>query len=148
MSVGDTIAGFLERSGISHRRIGDDSFAVALAGEHRLQIGVTLAVSGDDVVLESFFMRAPQENVAAFYEMCLKRNQRARHIAFALDGEGDVFLVGRAPSSVIDEGFLDGWLGAVLIESDGMFKAAIEVGFASYLAADMAWRATQSSQSS
>jgi hypothetical protein len=143
MSTAERIAAFLERSDIPHRRLDDRTFALALAGEHRLQIAVTLTLTDDDVALQSFFMRAPQENRDAFYEMCLKRNARARNIAFAIDADGDVFLVGRLPADALDDARLDAWIGAVLIESDGMFRAAIEVGFASYLEADMAWRAAQ-----
>lgn len=143
MNVTERIAAFLDRSEIPHRRLDDRTFALALAGEHRLRIPVTLVVADDEVTLQSFFMRAPQENRDAFYEMCLKRNARTRHVAFALDAEGDVFLAGRLPIVALDDARLDAWIGAVMVESDGLFRAAMEIGFATYLEADMAWRATQ-----
>lgn len=144
MTAAERIAAFLTRSEIAHVRPDPHTFALAIAGEHRLRIEVTLTVHTDDVSLTSFFMRAPRENREAFYAMCLARNARARAIAFALDADGDVFLVGRLPCAALDDDALDRWLGAVLVESDGMFQTAMETGFASYLEADLAWRAAQS----
>ena len=142
----DDIAAFLTDAEITHRRIDEQTFAVSLRGEHRLAIGITLRLSGTHLHLESFFMRAPQDNRDAFYEMCLRRNARAPGIAFALDAEGDVFLVGRIPRGAVDAPALDALLGAILIESDGMFQRAIETGFATYLEADMAWRARSAAE--
>lgn len=141
LSPADQVEAFLAGAAIPHRRIDDHTFALSLRGDQRHAIGITLRLTATHLHLESFFMRAPQDNREAFFEMCLHRNARAPGVAFALDGDGDVFLVGRLPNEAIDAEALDALLGAVLIESDGMFQRAIETGFATYLEADLAWRA-------
>jgi hypothetical protein len=114
-----------------------------LRGDKKHSITVLLALRERTLALESFFMRRPAENHADLYAMLLRTNMRAYGIRFALDDIGDVFIVARiALESVTDEE-LDRLLGAVLSTADEMFMPAIEVGFASYLARDMAWRAAQ-----
>jgi hypothetical protein len=86
-------------------------------------------------------MRRPQENADRFYELLLRRNARAYGVHFAVDADGDVYLAGRRAAAGLDEDEMDRIVGSILIEADGLFDAAIEVGFASYLEADRAWRA-------
>ena len=142
----DALGSFLTRAEIPFKEAGDGRWAVQLRGERKLTIPVMITEAADDLRFETFFMRRPQENADRFYEMLLRRNMRARGVAFALDGVGDVYLVATLPLDAVDEDRLDKLFGAILVEADGMFTAAIEVGFASYLAADMAWRAKASDQ--
>jgi hypothetical protein len=137
----DTIERFFQQADIPYKRVGDGQWAAQLRGDRKLTIPLGIALSGDRVVFESFFMRRPQENLAEFYEMLLRRNARAYGVHFALDGQGDVFLVGARAAHGLDGEELDRIVGSILIEADGLFNAAIEVGFKSYLEADMAWRA-------
>jgi hypothetical protein len=62
---------------------------------------------------------------------------------FAVDDVGDVHIVGQLPLEAIDADALDRLLGALLQVADETFNAAIQAGFATYLAHDMAWRAKQ-----
>lgn len=137
----ETIERFFEQSDIPYKRVGEGTWAAQLKGDRKLTIPLGVALSGDRVVFESFFMRRPQENLDAFYEMLLRRNARAYGVHFALDAQGDVFLVGARAAKGLDVDELDRIVGSILIEADGLFNAAIEVGFKSYLEADMAWRA-------
>ena len=137
----ETIERFFEQSDIPYKRVGDGRWAAQLRGERKLTIPLGIALSGDRVVFESFFMRRPQENLAEFYELLLRRNARAYGVHFAVDSEGDVFLVGARAAAGLDVDELDRIVGSMLIEADGLFNAAISIGFKSYLEADMAWRA-------
>jgi hypothetical protein len=139
----EALRGFLARAELPHKDAGEGRIAVQLRGERKLTIPVMIAIGTDDVRFETFFMRKPMENRDAFYEMLLRRNMRARGVAFAIDAAGDVYLVGSLPADALDDDRLDRIFGAILVEADGMFDAAIGVGFESYLAADMAWRARQ-----
>ena len=141
MVPADVIEGFLSRSEIPYKRIDENQWAAQLRGDHKLTIPVGVLLAGDRVVFESFFMRKPQENAERFYEMILRRNARAYGVHFAIDADGDVYLVGARAASGIDEDELDRIMGSILIEADGLFEAAISVGFETYLRADMAWRA-------
>jgi len=137
----ETIERFFEQADIPYKRVGDGQWAGQLSGDRKHTIPLGIAISGDRVVFESFFMRRPQENQEEFYEMLLRRNARAYGVHFALDAEGDVFLVGTRSAEGLDVDELDRIVGSILIEADGLFNAAIDVGFKSYLEADMAWRA-------
>ena len=137
----ETIEHFFEQADIPYKRVDQSTWAAQLKGDRKLTIPLGVALSGDRVVFESFFMRRPQENLDAFYEMLLRRNARAYGVHFALDAQGDVFLVGARAAKGLDTDELDRIVGSILIEADGLFNAAIEVGFKSYLEADMAWRA-------
>jgi len=139
----ETIDGFLERAQIEHKKVAENTWIAELHGERKLSIPITLTINGERLTLESFFMRRPQENLDRFYEMLLRRNARAYGVHFALDTTGDVYLVGQRSVTGLDEAELDRIVGAILTEADGMFDAAIRVGFAAYLEADMAWRARQ-----
>lgn len=132
---------FLEHAGVPHRRVAEGTWVAQLAGERKLAIPLTIVLTGDRIAFESFFMRRPLENADRFYELLLRRNARAYGVSFAVDATGDVYLVGRRAAGGLDEEELDRIVGSILVEADGMFDAAIEVGFEHYLQADRAWRA-------
>lgn len=141
MSALDTLEAFCRDAGLAYVREDSGRLGFQLRGERKLTIAV-LAVEGDtDLRFESFFMRKPLESADAFYAMLLQRNHRARGVAFALDAIGDAYLVARLPLAAVTLEELDGLVGAILVESDGMFDAAMRTGFASYLEADLTWRA-------
>jgi len=137
----EVIEGFLQRAGIEAASAGEGRWVAQLAGERKLTIPLSLSIHADTLHLESFFMRRPQENEAKFYEVLLRRNARAYGLGFALDGLGDVYLVGKRSLDGLDEREMDRIIGSLLIEADGMFDAMIEIGFATYLEADRRWRA-------
>jgi hypothetical protein len=137
----ETIDLFLENAEIPFKRVADGQWAAQLHGERKHTIPLGIALSGDRVIFESFFMRRPQENRDDFYELLLRRNMRAYGVHFAVDAQGDVFLVGARAAAGLDENELDRIIGSILIEADGLFDAAISIGFKTYLEADMAWRA-------
>ena len=140
-AAAETIESFFEQADIPYKRVDEGTWAAQLNGERKQTIPLGIALSGDRVVFESFFMRRPQENLDAFYELLLRRNARAYGVHFALDAEGDVYLVGSRAAAGLDVDELDRIVGSILIEADGLFNAAISIGFKSYLDADMAWRA-------
>ncbi len=137
----EVIERFFEQADIPFKRVGDGQWAAQLHGDRKHTIPLGIGLSGDRVMFESFFMRRPQENLDAFYEMLLRRNSRAYGVHFAVDAQGDVFLVGARSAEGLSVDELDRIVGSILIEADGLFNAAIETGFKSYLEADMAWRA-------
>lgn len=139
-AAADALERFLRESEIPFARAGDERWVAQLRGERKLTIPLAMWVTGGALHLESFFMRRPQENAEHLYEILLRRNLRAYVVRFALDATGDVYLVGQMPVGAVTEEELDRVVGALLVEADGLFDAAISVGFATYLAHDMAWR--------
>jgi Putative bacterial sensory transduction regulator len=61
-------------------------------------------------------------------------------VHFALDPLGDVYLVGRLPLSSVTATEIDRLLGCVLSYSDDNFDTALELGFASSIRREWAWR--------
>ena len=60
---------------------------------------------------------------------------------FAIDQMGDVYLVGRLPLAAATPAEIDRILGCVLSYADENFDAALELGFASAIRREWAWRA-------
>jgi hypothetical protein len=137
----EAIERFFEQAEIPFKQVGDGQWAAQLRGERKHTIPLGIALVGERVVFESFFMRRPQEARDDFYELLLRRNMRSYGVHFALDADGDVYIVGARGVTGLNEDELDRIVGSILMEADGLFDAAIAIGFKSYLEADMAWRA-------
>ena len=97
-------------------------------------------VGTHSVHVEAFFCRQPDENHARFYRFLLERNGRTFGVHFALDPVGDVYLVGRLPLQAVTADEIDRLLGCVLSYSDDNFDTALEIGFASSIRKEWAWR--------
>jgi putative sensory transduction regulator len=139
----DVIGSYLADRDIRSERVSPSDWAVLLKGEKKLSITVLLALRERTLAIESFFIRRPAENHADLYAMLLRANMRLYGVRFAIDDIGDVYLVARVPVEAVTDEELDRILGSILVTSDEMFMPTIEVGFASYLERDMAWRAAQ-----
>lgn len=138
-----TITGYLADRDITHQKVSENEWALQLRGEKKLSITVLLALRERTLQVESFFIRRPAENHADLYRLLLRTNMRLYGVRFALDDLGDVYLVARFPVEAVTDEELDRVLGSILSISDELFMPAIEIGFASYLQRDMAWRAAQ-----
>ncbi|GAC1422687.1 MAG: hypothetical protein NVSMB57_15780 [Actinomycetota bacterium] len=139
----EIIASFLRERDISFAADGE-AFSFVVPGDTKHSIGVGFAMSDAGLRVESFFMRAPQENAREVYQMLLARNARGRLAWFAIDAHGDAYLLGFLPRNAVDERSLDELLGEVVSTCDEMFSGIVARGFESYLARDLAWRSKQS----
>lgn len=139
----DALAGMLAELGVPHVREGDDAFLVTLPGERRHRTLVWLVVGPHDVLIESFVCRAPDEHHADVYRYLLQRNAKLRTVAYALDADGDIHLVGRLSVAGLDAAELDTLLGVVLATSDEDFNQILERGFASAIRREWAWRTSR-----
>jgi Putative bacterial sensory transduction regulator len=115
------------------------AYLVKLAGQHKLATMTWLIADRHSLLVEAFFCRQPDENHAQFYRFLLSRNGRMYGVHFALDPAGDVYLVGRLPLSAAAD--VDRLLGCVLSYADENFDKALELGFASAIRREWAWRA-------
>ena len=116
------------------------AYLVRLEGQHKLATMTWLIVGTHSVHVEAFFCRQPDENHAAFYRFLLERNGRMYGVHFAVDPVGDVYLVGRLPLAALSTQEIDRILGCVLTYSDDNFNPALEIGFASSIRREWAWR--------
>ena len=132
---------WLAGAGVQHAdgsRPGE--YVVELPGEAKLRTTVSILVSERALSVSAFVVRSPDENHEAFYRWLLTRNTRLPGIAFALDGLGDVFLVGRLPVQGVDAETVDGLLGGVLATADSCFNDLLALGFLSSIRREWSWR--------
>lgn len=134
------IAGALDEAGLSYERTGPGAFLVTLVGEHKLATVCWLVVGDHSVLVEAFVMRRPDEHHEQLYRLLLSRNSRMYAVAWSLDPNGDVFLVGRLPHGAVTAEELDRVLGSVLSYADDSFDTLLEIGFESSIRREWAWR--------
>ncbi|TDE02546.1 YbjN domain-containing protein [Jiangella asiatica] len=116
------------------------TFSVELPGERKLKTSCGLAVRDHSLVVNAFVARRPDENHEAVFRWLLERNARLSGMAFAVDGVGDIYLVGRLPLHAVTADELDRLLGVVLDTADGSFNTILELGFSSSIRREWAWR--------
>jgi hypothetical protein len=138
--ISRVIADALTEGGIAHEVHGEGQFFVTLPGTHKLATHCWLVVGRHALLVEAFVCRRPDENAEEVYRFLLRRNARMYAVAFSLDQAGDVYLVGRLPLSAVTAQEVDRLLGSVLEYADGTFDALLELGFASSIRREWAWR--------
>jgi hypothetical protein len=124
----------------AYERPKEDHFVVALPGTHKLSTTCSLLVGDHTLSVNAFVVRAADENREAVYRWLLEHNTRLSGIAFALDRLGDVFLIGRVPLAAVTEAEVDRLLGSVLDAADSSFDTLLELGFATSIRREWAWR--------
>ncbi|QBI20256.1 YbjN domain-containing protein [Egibacter rhizosphaerae] len=122
-------------------RVSPTGWDLMLAGDHKRTIPVHLELGEHTLTLQSFFMRAPDENAEELYEYLLRRNLRTYALRFALHPDGDVLLVGVLPHTAVTHEELDRLVGQLLTAADEAFVHALRTGFASYIEREQEWRA-------
>ena len=137
----DTIAAALIENGLEFSSPAQGQFFVRLPGQHKLATNCWLVAGRHALLVEAFVVRKPDENVEEFYRFLLRRNSRLYGVAFAVDKAGDVYLVGRLALHSISAEEIDRLLGCVLQYADESFDPLLEIGFASSIRREWAWRA-------
>ena len=135
-----TIREALDAGGLSYESTGPGHFLVKLEGQHKLATMCWLVAGDHSLLVEAFVMRRPDENHERLYNLLLTRNARMYGVAWSIDVNGDVFLVGRLPLSSVDADELDRLLGAVLSYADETFDTLLEIGYGSSIRREWAWR--------
>jgi Putative bacterial sensory transduction regulator len=130
----------LDNGALTYEETEPGSFFVTLPGTHKLATHCWLVVGKHALLVEAFVVRKPDENVEEFQRFLLRRNARMYAVAFSTDPAGDVYLVGRLPLGGIDEQEVDRLLGSVLQYADDSFDTLLEIGFASSIRREWAWR--------
>ncbi len=134
------LEGFLERAGIVFERSTPDTFVVELPGTRKLKTNVSLTVGPHALTVNAFVARKPDEEAPAVHAWLLQQNRRMYGVAFAIDHLGDIYLTGKVPLTSLNDDELDRLLGSALEYSDGAFNTVLEIGFASAIRREWAWR--------
>jgi hypothetical protein len=134
------IAGVLDGAGLEHEHRGPGSFSITLPGTTKLQTTCWVVVGQYGVLVEAFVCRHPDEAHEDVYRLLLHRNMRLYGVHYALDKAGDIYLIGRLAHHVLVADELDRVLGQVVEAADGDFNTLLEIGFASSIRREWAWR--------
>ncbi len=134
------IAEVLGGAGLEHEHRGPGSFVITLPGTRKLQTTCWVLVGQYGVLVEAFVCRHPDEAHEDVYRLLLHRNTRLYGVHYALDKAGDIYLIGRLAHHALTADELDRVLGQVVEAADGDFTTLLEIGFASSIRREWAWR--------
>lgn len=125
---------------LATERLDPRSWATVLAGEQKRTVPVHLSVGANGLLVQSFFMAAPDEGRDEVFAGLLRRHTRTYTCRFALDDRGDVLLVAVLPLAAVTVEELDRTLGQLLVAADETYPIALRAGFPSYIEREQAWR--------
>jgi hypothetical protein len=134
------IAAALDERELVYQRREEGSFFVTLPGTKKLQTNCWLVLTPHALLVEAFVCRRPDENHEGVYRWLLQRNSRLYGVHYTLDDMGDIHLVGRVALHAVTDDELDRVLGQVLEAADGDFNVLLELGFATSIRREWAWR--------
>lgn len=134
---------FLLDSGYHVEKVSPDFFVVELPGENKLKTIVSLAIGSQSLSVNAFVMRRPDENDAAVHRWLLEQNAKLFAISYAVDHHGDIYVTARLPLGMVDEQTFDQLFGAVHVACDQNFNHLLQIGFASSIKKEWAWRVSR-----
>lgn len=138
--VADLIAAFAKSAELPLESTHPGSYVLTIPGTHKLTSTVGLLVGDLTLSVNAFVARRPDENVEAVYRWLLERNRSMYAVAFSVDQLGDIYLTGRMPLAAITADELDRIIGSVAEYADGSFNTILELGFATAIRREWAWR--------
>lgn len=138
-----TIESALDERELEFSRPRPEVFVVTLPGEAKLTTTAILTVGAHGLRVEAFVCRQPDENHAGVYAFLLRRNRRLFGVSYTIDRTGDIYLVGRIAAESVTDAELDRVLGQTLEAADGDFNTLLELGFATSIRREWAWRTSR-----
>ncbi|MFJ2442487.1 YbjN domain-containing protein [Streptomyces sp. NPDC087658] len=119
------------------------TYVVTLPGTRKLSTTCSLRVGRHALSLNAFVIRHPDENTEAVHRWLLERNLKLYGVGYAVDRLGDIYLTGKLPLAAVAEDEIDRLLGSVLEAADGSFNTLLELGFATAIRKEYAWRVSR-----
>ncbi|MFJ2739352.1 YbjN domain-containing protein [Streptomyces sp. NPDC087440] len=139
----DTLEATLGDADLEWESPSPGSYVVKLPGTRKLSTTVSLIIGRHSLSLNAFVIRHPDENHEAVHRWLLERNLRLYGVSYAIDPLGDVYLAGKLPLAAVTPDEIDRLLGSVLEAADGSFNTLLELGFASAIRKEYAWRVSR-----
>ncbi|WP_457031185.1 YbjN domain-containing protein [Kitasatospora sp. P5_F3] len=132
----------LDEAGVAWEPAATDPYTLVatLPGTRKLATPCALRVGDHTLSVNAFVVRRPDENHEAVYRWLLERNTKLFGVAYAIDALGDVYLAGRLPLEGLTTEVVDRLLGTVLQGADEPFNTLLELGFATAIRREWAWR--------
>ncbi|MGW0879735.1 YbjN domain-containing protein [Streptomyces sp. NPDC002671] len=119
------------------------NYVVKLPGTRKLSTTVSLLVGRHSLSVNAFVVRHPDENEAGVHRWLLERNLKLFGVSYAVDRLGDIYVTARLPLACVTPDDIDRLLGQILDAADGAFNTLLELGFASSIRKEYAWRVSR-----
>ena len=142
-AAAQVIEATLNDAGLTWESPAPGNYVVTLPGTRKLSTTCSLVVGKHSLSLNAFVVRHPDENDAEVHRWLLERNLRLFGVSYAIDSLGDIYLAGKLPLSVVTPEELDRLLCTVLEAADDSFNTLLELGFASSIRKEYAWRVSR-----
>ena len=139
----DAVRSALSDAGVDWEEPAAGTYVVSLPGERKLRTTVALVLGSHSLTVNAFVVRRPDENADGVHRWLLERNARATGLAYAVDRLGDVYVVGRLTLAAVTPDAVDAVLGTVHEMADGAFNTLLELGFATSIRREHAWRTSR-----
>lgn len=133
----------LREAGVSWESPEPGTYVAELPGTRKLKTTVSLRVGRHSLSLNAFVIRHPDENEPAVHRWLLERNLKLYGVSYAVDPLGDIYVTARLPLSTVAPDEIDRLLGQTLEAADGAFNTLLELGFASAIRKEYAWRVSR-----
>lgn len=134
---------FLTSHDLSYEESNSKTFLITLPGEKKQQTHCALIIGDHSLSINAFVIRKPDENEAQVHAWCLQKNAALYGIAFAINELRDIYLVGRLPLTAVTSQEIDRIIGSVLQVADSSFNPLLEIGFATAIRREWAWRVSR-----
>ncbi|WP_406437360.1 YbjN domain-containing protein [Streptomyces sp. NBC_00631] len=134
------IEGVLKDAELEWESPESGTYVVQLPGTRKLKTTVSLLVGRHSLSLNAFVIRHPDENEPAVHRWLLERNLKLYGVSYAVDRLGDIYVTARLSVGSVTADEVDRLLGQVLEAADGAFNTLLELGFASAIRKEYAWR--------
>ncbi|GGY74392.1 hypothetical protein GCM10010300_17680 [Streptomyces olivaceoviridis] len=138
--AGQVLESVLEDAELEWESPEPGNYVVKLPGTRKLSTTVSFLVGRHSLSLNAFVIRHPDENEAGVHRWLLERNLKLYGVSYAVDHLGDVYVTARLPLAAVTPDGVDRLLGQVLEAADGAFNTLLELGFASSIRKEYAWR--------
>lgn len=142
-SAAGTVEAVLKDAEIEWESPEPGHFVVKLPGTRKLSTTVSLIVGRHSLSLNAFVIRHPDENEPGVHRWLLERNLKLYGVSYAVDPLGDIYVAGKLPLAAVTADEIDRLLGSVLEAADGSFNTLLELGFASAIRKEYAWRVSR-----
>jgi len=133
----------LQEAGVSWESPSPGTYVAELPGTRKLKTTVSLRVGRHSLSLNAFVIRHPDENESGVHRWLLEHNLKLYGVSYAVDPLGDIYVTARLPLSTITPDEIDRLLGQTLEAADGAFNTLLELGFASAIRKEYAWRVSR-----
>ncbi|MGW7524750.1 YbjN domain-containing protein [Streptomyces sp. NPDC054783] len=141
--AGQVLEGVLKDAELEWESPEPGNYVVKLPGTRKLSTTVSFLVGRHSLSLNAFVVRHPDENEAGVHRWLLERNLRLYGVSYAVDRLGDIYVTARLPLACVTPDEIDRLLGQVLEAADGAFNTLLELGFASSIRKEYAWRVSR-----